>query len=488
MYLKSLFAAMVTTVCFVSAEGKVQLPSLMSSDMVLQRNAEVNIWGKAKPGVKVSVTPSWSGKKYTTKADAEGRWITKIATADAGGPYTLTISDGEPVELKDVMLGEVWICSGQSNMEMQVHGYMHQAIHGSVDAITDAGRYSDMRLFTVGRNGSGVLSEDCEGEWRKPTPKSVADFSAVSYFFGRTLSKVLDVPVGLIASCWGDSPVETWMDEDTFNSVEGINREASLKRTAPYHKVANLYKGMINPITNYTAKGFIWYQGETNRIYPDDYAKLLPAMIGSWREKWGNSDMPFYMVQLAPYRYEGNDGMSLPLFIEAQYKVADSVPKVGVAATTDVGNELAIHPGHKQEVGDRLAYLALANDYDVEGLPLPAPRYKSMTVNDNKVTLTFTNLVEHPDWWDGNAFHTYYDDRYITPKGFEIAGEDRVFYPASGSYGHGKNTIELYSDSVPHPVAVRYYFHNFVRDANAVTSLGQPLVPFRTDNWPIEKK
>lgn len=485
-WLKYLVAVIFATVCMVSAKAKVGLPSLMSSDMVLQRNAEVNIWGKAKPGAKVSVVPSWSGKTYIAKADKNGRWIIKIATTDAGGPYTLTISDGEPVELKGVMLGEVWVCGGQSNMEMQVHGFMHQAVHGAVDAITDAKRYPDMRLFTVGRNGSGELADDCQGEWLKPTPKSVADFSAVAYFFGSMLSKVLDVPIGLIVSCWGDSPVETWMDEATFNSVEGINREASLKRTAPYQKVNNLYNGMINPIIHHTAKGFIWYQGETNRAYPDDYAKLLPAMIGNWRQKWGNNDMPFYMVQIAPYRYEGNSGCSLPLFIEAQYKVADSVRKVAVAATTDVGNELAIHPGHKREVGDRLAFLALANDYGVEGLPLPAPRYKSMTVDNNKVTITFTNLQEDPDWWNGNAFHTYLDDRYIRPVGFEIAGEDRVFYPAKGGFGHGVNTVELYSDSVPHPVAVRYYFRNFVRDANVKTSLGQPLVPFRTDNWPID--
>lgn len=471
---------------FIMTEAKVKLPSLLGPDMVLQRNTEVNIWGKAKPGAKVSVIPSWSGKIYTVKADKDGRWITRIATADAGGPYSITISDGEPVEIKDVMLGEVWICGGQSNMEMQIHGFMHQAVHGAVDAITGAGRYPKMRLFTVGRNGSGVLAEDCSGEWKKPTPKSVADFSATAYFFGRMLSEVLDVPVGLVVSCCGDSPAETWMDEATFNSVEGIDREASLKRTAPYHKVNNLYNGMINPITNYTAKGFIWYQGETNRARPDDYVKLLAAMIGNWRQKWGNEDMPFYMAQIAPYRYEGCDGYSLPLLIEAQYKVADNLHNVAVAATTDVGNEFAIHPAHKQEVGNRLAFLALANDYGIEGLPLPAPRYKSMSIEGNRVKLSFENLVSHPDWWDGNAFHTYKDDRYIQPEGFEIAGEDRKFYPAKGRFGHGENTIELYSDSVAHPVAVRYYFHNYVRDANVVTSLGQPLVPFRTDNWPVE--
>ena len=212
-------AAIFAVVCFVSAEGKVRLPAVLGSDMVLQRNAEVNVWSKAEPGAEVSVRPSWSNENYTVKADKDGRWITKISTGDPGGPYSITISDGEPVELTGVLLGEVWICGGQSNMEMQIHGYMHQAINGAVEAITEAGKYPDMRLFTVGRNGSGVIADDCKGEWRKPSPKSVADFSAVSYFFGRMLSKVLDMPVGLIVSSWGDSPVETWMDEATLKNI-----------------------------------------------------------------------------------------------------------------------------------------------------------------------------------------------------------------------------------------------------------------------------
>lgn len=486
--MKKFFSTSIILLLFaaLSLSAKVTLPAVMSDNMVLQRNTDVNIWGKAKPGKKVTVTPSWNGKKYTTVADNQGNWTVKVATGEAGGPYTLKISDGEPVTLSNILLGEVWICGGQSNMEMQVHGYMHQPVAGAVEAITDATNHPQMRFFTVQRQPSDTLAFDCKGEWLESTPQAVADFSACGYFFGHMLNTVLNIPVGLITSNWGGTCVEPWLEESAFESIDGIDKEVSRSYGGLNKNVGCLYNGMIHPIQNHTAKGFIWYQGESNRGHHDDYVKLLSAMIKDWRHQWGNDNMPFYMVQLAPYRYEGEEKMSLPMMIEAQYKVAEQVPNVAVAATTDVGNPLGIHPAHKKEVGERLAFLALQRDYDIKGLPLPAPTYKSMTIDGNKVTLYFNNLVEHPDWWDGNAFHTYYDTYYIRPKGFEVAGEDRKFYPANGSYGHGKNTIELYSDSVPNPVAVRYYFHNYVPDANAKTSLDQPLVPFRTDNWPVE--
>ena len=488
MKMRNIIAMLTAIAVSIAANAKVTLPSVMGSNMVLQRDTEVNIWGKAAAGTKVTVNPSWDGKTYTVTADKNGKWLARISTGNAGGPYTLTISDGETVTLDNILLGEVWICGGQSNMEMQVHGYMHQPVTGGLEAILDAPKHSQMRFFTVSRAMSDTLSYDCKGEWLESTPESVANFSACGYFFGRLLNQILDVPVGLITSNWGGTAVEPWMDEETFEAVDGIDKNVSRNRgqSEPNQVVGCLYNGMIYPIINHTAKGFIWYQGESNRGHHDDYVKLLSAMINSWREKWGNKDMPFYMVQLAPYRYDGMEKMSLPMMIEAQYKIAAQVPKVGIAATTDIGNPIGIHPSHKKEVGERLAFLALQNDYGIKGLPLPAPTYKSMSVSGNKVTLEFNNLAYDSDWWEGNTFHSYLDDRYIRPKGFEVAGEDRVFYPATGSFGHGKNTIEIYSDSVSNPVAVRYYFHNYDAEANVRTCLGQPLVPFRTDNWSVK--
>lgn len=471
-----------------AAPARVTLPSLMSDNMVLQRDTMASIWGEAAPGATVSITPSWDGATYTAKADKDGRWLAKVRTGKAGGPYSITISDGEPVVLNNVLLGEVWICGGQSNMEMQVHGFMHQPVAGGLEAILDAPDYPTMRMFTVERAESDKPLDDCGGAWLESTPKAVADFSACGYFFGRLLNKILGVPVGLITSNWGGTAAEPWMDKEALEAVEGIDRSVVDKRASreSVQTPGVLYNGMINPIKNHTARGFIWYQGESNRPYHDDYVKILSALISDWREKWGGSEMPFYMVQLAPYRYDGVEKQSLPMMIEAQYKVAAEVPHVGVAATTDIGNPIGIHPSHKKEVGERLAFMALQNDYGVEGLPLPAPTYKCMSVDGNKVTLEFNNLASDPNWWEGNNFHSYQDDRYISPKGFEVAGDDQVFYPASAKFGHGQNTIEVWSDSVPNPVAVRYAFHNYPAEANVRTCLGQPLVPFRTDNWPVK--
>lgn len=472
-------------VTFVGANAKVTLPAVLGDNMVLQRNTNANIWGKAKPGATVKVRPSWDNKTYKATADNDGNWKTAIATGYAGGPYSITISDGDQVVLNNVLLGEVWICSGQSNMEMMVHGFMHQPVEGGLDAILDAPNHPDMRFFTVERASLDAPADDCKGTWQESTTDAVADFSACAYYFGHLLNQILGVPVGLISTNWGGSTIETWIDEETFSGIKDIDVAFSRSMNQPNSQVAKLYNGMINPITDYTAKGFIWYQGESNRGHHDDYVKLQTALINSWRDKWNNPEMPFYMVQLAPYNYEGAEKMSLPLMIEAQYKVADSMDKVGVAATNDIGNPTCIHPQRKKQVGQRLAFLALQNDYGIKGLPLPAPRYKSMKVEGNKATLEFNNLLFVHDWWDGNSFHSYQDTSYIRPVGFEVAGEDKVFYPATASFGHGVNTIDVWSDKVEHPVAVRYYFHNYVPDANVKTCLDQPLVPFRTDNWEV---
>lgn len=470
----------------LSAVAKVELPSVMGDNMVLQRNSEVNIWGKATPGSIITLKPSWTSETYSAKADKEGKWLAKVKTVDAGGPYSLSISDGEETILDNILLGEVWICGGQSNMEMQVHGFMHQPVTGGLEAILNATSYPEMRFFTVGRATATSPADNCDGTWLESTPEAVADFSACGYFFGRLINKILDVPVGLITSNWGGTAIEPWMEEAAFESVEGIDKNVSRERKGINGKIGSLYNAMIAPIQNHTAKGFIWYQGESNRGYHDDYARLLVKLIEDWREKWGDTEMPFYMVQLAPYNYDGAEKQSLPMMIEAQYKVAAEVPNVGVAATTDIGNPIGIHPSHKKEVGERLAFLALQNDYGVKGLPLPAPTYKSMSIDGNKVKIEFNNLEYDKNWWEGNTFHSYLDDRYIKPKGFEVAGEDGVFYPAEGKFGHGENTIEVFSDKVPEPVAVRYYFHNYVPEANVKTCLGQPLVPFRTDNWEVK--
>jgi len=482
---KIVFAALfVLTAAQLSA--RVKLPAVLGDNMVLQRNTEANLWGEAAPGSRVRITASWDGRTTSAKADSEGRWSVKVPTGDAGGPYTLTISDGDPVVLHNVLLGEVWICSGQSNMEMPVCGFMNQPVEGSVEAILDAGAYPGIRMFTVPKVSSAEPMDDCEAAWRTSTPAAVRDFSAVGYFFGRMLNKMLGVPVGLITPNWGGSTIEAWMTVGSIDAIPGIDHELAKSGTYDNSKPQHLYNGMILPVCRHTAKGFIWYQGESNRKNWFDYKSLQVALVKLWRETWGDDRMPFYFAQIAPYRYEGDALRSLPMLIEAQYAAMAEIPRSGIAATTDLGNPTCIHPARKQEVAARLAYLALANDYGIDGVPAPAPTYRSMEREGAKLVLSFNNLSGRHTWNDPDSFCGFDSKGVVRLAGFEIAGEDRVFHPAKAGFKWWENRIEVYSDKVPEPVAVRYAFRNFCPEANVTTTMGQPLAPFRTDDWPVE--
>ncbi len=466
--------------------AEVKLPAVLGDHMVLQRNAEVNLWGEATPGGKVRVRTSWNDESYTVQADREGKWRLKVTTGEAGGPYTIRISDGEEVVLRDILLGEVWVCSGQSNMEMPVWGFQGQPVVGAADAVADAGSYPDIRLFTVPKRSLPAPSDDCEAAWQPSTPATVGPFSATAYFFGRMLHRMLGVPVGLVGSYWGGSTIESWMTKEAIDATQGIDHAVAKSGDRANSKVQHLYNGMICPIRNFTAKGFIWYQGESNRKNGMDYKQLMVSMVELWRDIWGDGKMPFYMVQLAPYCYKDADGASLPVVIESQYLAARELPHVGVAATTDLGHPTCIHPPHKQEVGARLAYLALGNDYGIEGLPVAAPTYRSMVREGNRVTLRFNHLADSGEACRYSTLATFTEKGSLQVKGFEIAGKDRVFHPATARITEHGTRIVVSSEAVPEPEAVRYAFRNYVPEANVVTTMGQPLAPFRTDNWPVD--
>lgn len=476
----------LTLLAVLQAEAKIKLPAVVGSNMVLQRNTEVNLWGEASPRNRVTVLTSWNGRSYDVKARADGRWMMKIPTGEAGGPYTITISDGEPLVLENVLLGEVWICSGQSNMEMPVCGFMYQPVAGSVEAITGAGEYPGMRFFTPSKVSSDTPQQDCNAAWQTASPASVSAFSAVGYFFGQTLFKLLNVPVGLISSNWGGSTIEAWLTVERIDAIEGIDHTIAKSGTYDNSIPQRLYNGMICPVSRFTAKGFIWYQGESNRKNWFDYKKLQVALAAQLRANWDDEQMPFYFTQLAPYRYDDPRLRSLPLMVEAQYQAMAEIPASGIAATTDLGNPSCIHPQRKREVGERLAYLALTNDYGITGLPAPAPTYKSMLRDGQKLVLSFNNLSHEQSWNDPNSFVGYTPEGVLQPEGFEIAGADRRFYPAKANLKWWENRIEVRSDSVTEPVAVRYAFRNYCSEANVTTTMGQPLVPFRTDDWPLE--
>lgn len=480
---------LATVLVSMPLTAKVVLPSIFSDSMVLQRESDVNLWGKAEPGSKVTIVPSWDKKKYVAKANSDGTWKTSIATAEAGGPYSITFSDGSKpsLVLDDILLGEVWICSGQSNMEMPVKGFSLQSVNESAQTIRDCYAHPDIRIFNVGRNDAQTIQTDCEGTWQHPTPENVANCSAIAYFFGREITDLVGVPVGLVTSYWGGTMAETWMTKESFMEIEGIDK-SHVDALEEGTQTARLYNGMIAPIAGFTAKGFLWYQGESNRQRPFDYAAILGRMIRLWRDAWGCQDMPFIMTQLAQYVYHGNQCLCLPVLIEQQYKTADSTPLTYVASTTDMDSPRIIHPAKKKECGERMAAIALEHCYGIKGLVGESPRYAGMDVEGDKLTVRFTRLNSLPCWpHEGDTFSWQDKDlNIIDVKGFELAGEDKVFHPAKCVGLPGADRITLQCEEVPEPKAVRYAFRNVI-ESNVTTVYGVPLAPFRSDDWEITK-
>ena len=487
--MKKWLLALVAAVFCSALNAEVRLPSVLGDDMVLQRNSEVNLWGWAKPGKKVRVKTSWNRKRYRVRVDADGKWLVKVRTGEAGGPYTITISDGKKVKLENILLGEVWICAGQSNMEMPVQGYLGQPCLHAAETMREARLYPEIRLFTVGRDSTDVLKDDCAGEWLLSDPASVGAFSAVGYFFGRCLNQYLGVPIGLITTNWGGTNIEAWMSAESASRA-GIDGEyTSTHWNEDYFPCGTLYNGMVAPISLFTAKGFIWYQGESNRGNWEEYAQMQAEMIRQWREDWGDEKMPFYLTQIAPYRYEGAEKRRSALLVEQQVRATTLVPYCAMASTTDIGLYSLIHEPDKRSVGERLAWLALSRDYGIPGVPADAPTYKSLEIKDGRAVVSFNNLCAPNDQSDPRSFSWLDDQGEVvrSVKGFEIAGADRKFYPAQARLLWNDNQVEVWSDRVKDPVAVRYCFCNYA-ETNLKTTLGQPIVPFRTDDWDIPEE
>ncbi len=451
--------------------AEIKLPAIFGNNMVLQQQNDVAVWGTANKNSTVKIVTSWNDKKYTTKAAEDGHWKLKISTPQAGGPYSLTISDGKILTLENVLIGEVWVCSGQSNMQMPMKGFNNQPIMGSMDAII-ASPNSMIRLFTVGLNSSLSPLEDFKGKWDNCDQESTEKFSAIAYYFGRMLQKTLNVPVGLIHSSWGGTAIQTWMSEGSckeFDFIKMVTDPAYPKN--PPRAPASLFNAMINPMVGFGIRGVIWYQGETNRPEPENYLKMFPAMIKDWRNKWEVGDFPFYYVQIAPHGI--NDVKPNTAFLrEAQLKTSTIVPNVGMACALDVGEQANIHPANKEILSKRLAYLALSQTYSIKGINPISPIMKTMIIKSDSVRLSFENAQ--------NGLTTFGKELSL----FELAGADKVFYPANATFF--QNGILVKSASVPVPVAVRYAFKNFVT-GNLFGTNGLPVSSFRSDDWEREK-
>jgi sialate O-acetylesterase len=442
--------------------ANVRLPAVLADNMVMQQHSNVKLWGWCDAGEKIFITPSWSQVTDSVVGTRDGRWALAVATPAAGGPYTIDIRGRNTIQLKNVLIGEVWVCSGQSNMEMCESWGLPD-----VKADLPACANDRIRFFHVPRTTSMTVQDDCPGRWAACDSDELKTFSAVAYYFGKTLNKELDVPVGLIEASWGGTPAEVWTPQELVND-DPVLKAADAKLVPavgwPYLP-GYCYNGMIAPLTSFSIAGALWYQGESNVGTSDTYAKLLSIMIGSWRQAW-NKDFPFYYVQIAPFAYGTKEQGSL--LREQEAKVQD-LGGTGMVVISDLVTDTTdIHPKDKHDVGLRLANWALAEAYHRPGLFYKNPRFSNMEVRGDKVTLSFS---EAPNGLmvKGKSVVT-----------LVVAGEDRVFHPAEGKVEGSK--MEVWSKEVKEPVAVRYQFSN-AGIGNVFSKEGLPMAPFRTDAW-----
>ncbi len=494
-------------ICFAD----VRLPSLISDNMVLQQDSNAPIWGWAQAGEQIKITLG-DLPPVETIADKTGKWLVKIKTPKAGGSCEMVVRGKNILLVKNIMFGEVWVCSGQSNMEMPM-AYRATYFTGILNYEKEIFQtdYPQIRFFKVEKKTAQTVQHDCCGSWVQCTPATAADFSAAAYFFGADLYKKLNVPIGLIQTAWGGTSVESWMkkqvlesdpdfepilkrfDEADANYPQAVQEylqkmrewkkaceQAKAQKQKPpmepflplgptyFRAPSVLYNAMVVPLIPYGIRGVIWYQGESNAERPYQYRKLFPAMIKNWRADWGQGDFPFYYVQIAPFSYKNwARPIYTPELREAQLRTL-SIPNTGMAVTMDIGDLNDVHPKNKQEVGRRLALWALAKTYGQIGIVYSGPIYKSMKIEGNKIRLYFDHTGSGLIAKDGPL------------REFTIAGEDKNFVDASAIID--VDTVVVSNDKVQKPIAVRYGWRNAAQP-NLFNKEGLPASSFRTDDW-----
>ena len=491
------------------ATANVKLPGVFGDHMVLQRDQAVPVWGWGESGEKVTVT--FGQQTQTATTGGNGRWSVKLDPVKAGGPYVLTVAGKNTLHFSDVLVGEVWLCSGQSNMEMQVNGVLNP----HAESVT--ADYPKLRMITVKRNSADAPQQTSTGEWVVCSPKTVTGFSATAYFFGRELHKRLDVPVGLVHSSWGGTQIQAWTSMQAQQAVPGLasvidapknaamhfnaaaakeqfekakaawDKEAAAAKTQgkPFTKPqprmatdpmtapgnpARLYNGMIAPLVPYAIRGAIWYQGESNAGVAKLYGLQLRTMIANWRQDWHQGDFPFLYVQLPNYmaaQKQPSETGGWPIVREEMLKTL-SLPNTGMAVTIDVGETGNIHPKNKEAVGYRLAQWALAKTYDKKKVVACGPLYTSIDKQDGKV-------VVHFDCAKGGLVA-----KGGKLKGFAVAGDDKKFVWADAKIDG--ETVVVSSAEVKQPTAVRYAWANNP-ECNLTNKAGLPASPFRSDDW-----
>lgn len=492
----------------ITALADIRLPDVIGSSMVIQQKQTIPIWGFAEPGETVTV--AFAGQKKTTVAGADGKWRIDLSKLSANtNPQVMTVIGKNTIKLNDVLIGEVWLVAGQSNMQR----LLRETANG--DAVQADANHPDLRLFNVRREVGFKRTSKPIGEWATCTSQSVAEFSAAGYYFAVELQKELKVPIGMINASWGGSQAEAWTPVAYLNAspdlkptvdrtkiwdatrekvrvdyaaaIEAWRKKSDEQKSAgarpspspgvpdalrDYRIASSIYDGMIEPLIPFAIRGAAWYQGESNEERAEQYNLLLPTMIRAWRERWGEGNFPFGIIQLPNYRAVKPEPADAPWsFIrEAQRRTAMEIPNTGLIVTIDIGEASDIHPKNKLDVGKRMALWALKDVYHrkITG----APVLKDVEIKGSKIVLTFTEVGTGLKIKDGDKLDE-----------FAIAGNDRKWIWADAKI-IGKDKIEISSAAVPEPKAVRYAFNSNPRHPNLTNDSGLPASPFRTDNWP----
>lgn len=465
---RKLFAPLLALLGLANtARADIRLPAIFGSHAVFQQNSELNFWGWAAPNDEVVVLCSWlPGREFPARADRNTlRWSVKLSTPAASlVPHSITIKGGwNDIVLDDILFGEVWVCSGQSNMEWQPAWGNVDVTEAQYEAANDNG----LRLFSVPRMSVPQPQDDCRGEWKVSSRETMFRFSATAYFFGRELRDKLGIPVGLVNTSWGGTPIESWLHESDFQTADLQTVINDPHPVWQYGRPGSLWNGMIAPLTSLKIKGFLWYQGETNTYNPGQYARLLEQLATDWRQDFGNDELAFYYVQIAPWRY-GTPRQGAAMRDE-QRRALSRLRNAGMVVVSDIGDIEDIHPRNKTDVGRRLAAWALAKTYGLENQPISGPLYRDFQVENGRIRVNFDFAPNGLAAKNGDL------------RCFEIAGSDRKFRPAQAVI-EGSSVLVSAKD-VPQPVAVRFAFDN-IAEPNLFNSEGLPASCFRTDDWP----
>lgn len=475
MLRRILFFAALSTITF-GVQAKVKLPHIIGDNMILQQDSEARLWGWDTPGKTVKVNVSWSKESYSAKTDSKGKWIVGVKTPKASyTPLSITFNDGDKTTINDVLSGEVWVCAGQSNMEMPVKGFGNCPVEGYNKAVMNANEYKGIHYVKIPSVMSTKPLDDAQCDWKVIGPLTVGDASATGYFFAQAINKTLDIPVGLVMANKGGTRVESWLDRDYLekNTTEPLDSMEMMKKFPwDYHRPMLWGNGTFSPILNYTVKGILFYQGCSNVGDPaGQYTKRLNDLVSQWRRDFKLGDIPFYFVQIAPYYNSDVNGDWGPRLREQQFNASKIIPNSGIVCTDDLVypyESQQIHPSQKQQVGERLALQALNKTYGMKDIWCDSPEYKDMKISNDTCYVNLRN-----DYGGTN--------RYEDIQGFEVAGADKVFHKANASYYWTKGFI-ITSKEVKQPVAVRYGFRNWGYN-NVKNAALLPLFPFRTDNW-----